>query len=244
MTGYYARKLSGRSLQRCYELAPARVKQYLEAEVQHVMDRLRPTDTVIELGCGYGRVTSRLVHPAHRVVGIDNASANLELARQLAGPSPGCEYVQMDALDLRFPDCSFDAVVCVQNGICAFGVDRVSLVREALRVTREGGVALFSTYSDEIWPERLAWFEAQAAEGLIGAVDRIASGDGTIACEDGFRAGRLTRQDFHNLCSQIDVEPTIVRVDESSVFCEIVKPGVAGGKNTTMAGNPVSQFRN
>jgi hypothetical protein len=44
-------------------------------------------------------------------------------------------------------------------------------------VTREGGIVLFSTYSDGIWPERLAWFEAQAAEGLVGAVDRAASRD-------------------------------------------------------------------
>jgi 2-polyprenyl-6-hydroxyphenyl methylase/3-demethylubiquinone-9 3-methyltransferase len=133
----------------------------------------------------------------------------------------------MDALEIHFQDCQFDAVVCVQNGICAFGVDQVSLLREALRVTRGGGIVLFSTYSDRFWSDRLAWFESQASEGLVGAIDRSASGNGTIVCQDGFRAGRLTPDDFLSLCGQIGVKPEITEVDGSSVFCEIIKPCAA-----------------
>jgi cyclopropane fatty-acyl-phospholipid synthase-like methyltransferase len=53
--GYYAEKLSAKRLQRCYEIASPRVQQYLEAEIEHVIGHLKPTDTVLELGCGYGR---------------------------------------------------------------------------------------------------------------------------------------------------------------------------------------------
>ena len=228
MTGYYAKNLSGERLRRCYEIAPARVQRYLEAEVCHVLDRLRPTaETVIELGCGYGRVTRRLAEVAGRVVGIDTAVESLELAREMAGGETQCEYLQMDALELDFADGSFDAVVCLQNGICAFGVDQVLLLEEALRVTRVGGVMLFSTYAERFWAERLAWFEAQAAAGLVGAVDRAASGDGVIVCEDGFRAGRLRPGTFRSLCGRVGVEAEIVEVDGSSVFCEIVKLSAA-----------------
>jgi SAM-dependent methyltransferase len=61
----------------------------------------------------------------------------------------------MDASALALDDGVFDAVVCVQNGICAFGVDRVQLVREALRVARPGGLAMFSTYAEGFWSHRL-----------------------------------------------------------------------------------------
>lgn len=224
MGKYYAEKLSGERLKRCYEIAPERVRQYLEAEINHVLSRVRGCGTVLELGCGYGRIAGRLAEAATRVVGVDTARESVELARRLWPSRDRWEFFSMDATDLRFPDNSFDAVLCLQNGICAFRVDQVRLLREAVRVTRAGGSVLFSSYSDRFWSHRLAWFEAQAADGLVGEIDRIASRDGVIACMDGFRSGRLTPDDFRSLCSTIGVSARVCEVDESSVFCEITKP--------------------
>ncbi|MBW2027647.1 MAG: methyltransferase domain-containing protein [Deltaproteobacteria bacterium] len=223
MTSYYAAKLSGRRLMACYELAPQRVKQYLEAEILYVLKQLRSTDTVLELGCGYGRVAFRLAEVAARVVGIDTAEESLDLAREMAGTDSRCEFLNMDAVNMRFPDEEFHAVVCIQNGICAFGVDQETLMREALRVSRKGGTVLFSTYSNRFWGDRLAWFEAQSEAGLVGPIDYEASRDGVIVCTDGFRAGRLTPEDFRHLASRVGYEPDITEVDGSSVFCRITK---------------------
>lgn len=224
MTSYYSRKLSGRRLERCYEVAPPRVQQYLEAEIVHALSRLQPSDTVLELGCGTGRIARRLAAAARRVVGIDTAAASLARARETVGEK-NVEFLEMDALDLRFPDKSFDAVLCLQNGICAFAVDAVSLVKEALRVTRPGGRVLLSSYADAFWEHRLAWFEAQAAEGLLGPVDRAASRDGVIVCEGGFRAGCMTPDGFQELCARAGVKGEVTEVDGSSVVCEVRKGG-------------------
>ena len=224
MQGYYSAKLSGERLRQCYELASARVRQYLEAEIAFVLSRLRPADSVLELGCGYGRVALCLADVAARVVGIDTSSESLVLARRLAGPGSRCDFEQMDASAPTFPDGMFDAVVCVQNGICAFAVEPERLVREALRVARPGGRALFSSYSDAFWSERLGWFEAQSAAGLMGAIDHEHTGNGTIVCSDGFRAGTYGADSFRALCRGLGVEPVITTVDESSVFCEILVP--------------------
>ena len=115
MRGYYSAKLSGDRLLKCYEVAPARVQQYLEAEITFVLSRLRPSDSVLELGCGYGRVAFRLSEVAERVVGIDTAPESLALARQLAGADSRCEFQLMDASALRFGDQVFDIVVCIQS---------------------------------------------------------------------------------------------------------------------------------
>jgi 2-polyprenyl-6-hydroxyphenyl methylase/3-demethylubiquinone-9 3-methyltransferase len=220
--GYYAETLAGERLRRCYELAPPRAQQYLEAEIQYVLGHLRTIDAVLELGCGYGRVALRLAEVAGRVVGIDTSAESLRLARRV-DTRHRCEFLEMDALRLAFADGHFDAVVCVQNGVCAFGVDHEALAREALRVTRPGGLILFSTYADGFWAERLAWFEAQAAAGLIGRIVRTEARDGVIVTEDGFRAGRLTQDGFNGLCSALGREGTITEVDGSSVFCTLVK---------------------
>ncbi len=220
-SGYYARRLAGIRLRRCYEIAPPRVRRYLEAEIRHVLRRIGPEDDVLELGCGYGRVAMRLAAAARRVVGIDSAEESIALARQLAPPGCRCEFLVMDAYALAFRDRVFDAVVCVQNGVCAFGGDPEALLREALRVTRRGGRVLLSTYAGRFWRHRLAWFEAQAAEGLVGPIDRGSSRDGVVACRDGFRSGRLGPEDLRALCRRIGARGEVREVDGSSLFLEI-----------------------
>jgi 2-polyprenyl-6-hydroxyphenyl methylase/3-demethylubiquinone-9 3-methyltransferase len=222
MSSYYSKSLAGLRLERCYEVASPRVRQYLEAEIRHVQQRLQSTDEVLELGCGYGRVAFRLADVAKRVVGIDSADESIDLARELDDKTR-CEFYDMDALDLRFPDNSFDAVICIQNGICAFRIDREALLREALRVARKGGRLLFSTYAERFWSHRLAWFEAQAEEGLVGPIDQEASGDGVIICEDGFRSGQLSPKEIQALCAGLGIVAELTEVDGSSLFFEILK---------------------
>jgi 2-polyprenyl-6-hydroxyphenyl methylase/3-demethylubiquinone-9 3-methyltransferase len=221
---YYSEHLSGARLREVYEIAPPRARQYLEAEIRFVLERLSPACEVLELGCGYGRVALELARVARRVVGIDVSAESLALAARLALPGVHCEFLRMDAVDLRFAEASFDVVVCVQNGICAFGVDRLALVREAMRVTRPGGRVLLSSYAEAFWPHRLEWFEAQASRGLVGEIDRDRTGDGVIVCKDGFRAGTMTPAEFRDLCALLGSNPVITEVDGSSIFCEMAIP--------------------
>jgi len=221
MPGYYVDHLAGWRLRRCYELAPPRVQQYLAAELQHVLARIRATDTVLELGCGYGRVLERLAPRARAVVGVDTSAASLELAHEMLRDRPNCRLVRMDAATLAFQDAVFDMVVCIQNGISAFKIDPRRLLAEAVRVTRPGGRVLCSSYSPKFWPHRLGWFQLQAAEGLIGELDPTATRAGVIVCQDGFRATTLAPDDFLALAAGLGLAARIDEVDESSVFCEV-----------------------
>jgi SAM-dependent methyltransferase len=227
MSSYYSQRLSAERLRRCYDLAPPRVQRYLQAEIDFVRDRTRPTDSVLELGCGYGRVLAQLIGAARVVVGIDTSSDSLRLARQLIGDTPSCHLAEMDACAMNFPDHSFDVVLCIQNGISAFGVDRRTLLSEAIRVTAPGGTLLFSSYSPRFWKDRLEWFRIQAAHGLLGEIDEQATGDGVIVCKDGFRATTVSGDEFLALCAECGVEGRITAVDDSSIFCEIRAGGPA-----------------
>ncbi len=222
MPSYYAENLSGHRLRRCYELATPRIVQYLRAEIDHVRSRLSPGDEVLELGCGYGRVLSELTGDAGRLVGIDTAVESLRLARQTMSPGMACQYFDMDASAMSFRDDQFDVVLCLQNGIAAFCVDREQLVREAVRVCRPGGRVIFSSYAKGFWDHRLEWFELQAAHGLIGTIDREATREGVIVCYDGFEAGYVRAEDFRQLWQQLGLVPEINEVDGSATFCESV----------------------
>jgi len=222
MTGYYERKLSGERLRFCYELASPRVKQYLKAEIEYVQGKIKPADVLLELGCGYGRVLHELTTTARIVWGIDISPGSLALAWQVVGSRQNCHLGLMNAARLGIGDRQFDLVICLQNGISAFQVNQYALLTEAIRVTRSGGLALFSSYAEGFWAERLAWFRRQADYGLLGAIDEAATGEGVIVCRDGFRATTLGPGDFRRLAAELGVAARIIEVDNSSLFCEIL----------------------
>ncbi len=221
MQGYYSEKLSAERLQLCYEIAPPRVKQYLEAEIEFVVEKIRPTDVVLELGCGYGRVLQKLMKKAKAIFGIDTSNESLSLAKKTIGKIPSLHLSVMNAVELGFSDRKFDIVICVQNGISAFKVNKQKLIEEAIRVTRSRGTILFSSYSESFWEDRLEWFRLQSEHGLIGEIDEDASKDGVIVCKDGFRSDTISPDEFISLTSGYGIEPIITEVDGSSIFCEI-----------------------
>lgn len=223
MSGYYSQHLNAERLRRCYDLAPARVQQYLAAEITHVQSRLRPTDRVLELGCGYGRALDQLAAHARELVGIDTSSESIAMANELLRSHPNCQALVMDAVKMTFPDAAFDLVACIQNGISAFHVEQRVLLVEAVRVTRPGGRALFSTYAERFWPHRLEWFRLQADAGLVGEIDWERTGNGVIVCRDGFTATTVTPDVFRSLAADLDAELELHEVDESSLFCELTR---------------------
>lgn len=220
---YYSDILAAEKLKRCYDIAPPRVRQYLQAEVNFVLDNVRPGDIVLDLGCGYGRAIPQLAKKAGFVVGIDTSLPSLGFGLSFLQGVRNCLLLKMDARGMSFFDGAFDAVVCIQNGISAFQVDPFHLVSESIRVARDHGIILFSTYSEKFWQPRLEWFRLQAAEGLVGEIDEEKTGDGVIVCKDGFQATTFSPEQFLALTSKLSVDVNIVEVDESSLFCLIKK---------------------
>jgi len=218
---YYKKSLSAKRLESVYQLAPPRVVQYLDAEIAFVIERIGSSGIVLELGCGYGRVLERLITKANLVVGIDSSDANLRLAENRFRNNPHILLAQMDAATVGFGVRLFDAVVCIQNGISAFHVDPADLIRESMRVTKKGGVVLFSSYSAKFWEDRLEWFRIQSEKGLIGEIDWSQTHDGEIVCKDGFRGITFGPDDFASLAAQLGLHCRISEIDNSSIFCEI-----------------------
>jgi SAM-dependent methyltransferase len=150
MPSYYTERLAAERLRACYDLAPPRTKAYLEAEIEFVLARTTPSMLGLELGCGYGRVLEQLLPRVRKAFGIDTSPSSLRMALEYLGRKPSACLACMDAVQMGFPDRLFDLTICVQNGICAFAVDQQRLFREAIRVTRSGGVVMFSSYTPQI----------------------------------------------------------------------------------------------
>ncbi|MHA2155628.1 MAG: class I SAM-dependent methyltransferase, partial [Candidatus Hodarchaeales archaeon] len=183
-----------RKLKRAYETAPVRIQQYLNAEIEYVLTHIHSTDTVLELGCGYGRVLKRIAEKAKTVVGIDISEASLEYATDYLNGMSNIQLHFMTARNIKFPPKTFDIVLGIQNAISAMKIDPTLLITQALGVTKPGGKIILASYSDNIWEERLQWFIQQSQEGLVGDIDFEKTTNGVITCKDGFTATTFSKE--------------------------------------------------
>lgn len=220
---YYKEKLSANRLIRCYEIAPPRIKQYLNAEIQFIISNLPDADLALELGCGYGRVIKAVSPLISQIIGNDISKPSLKHVRSYLKGCQNYALFLMDASQMAFRTGTFDIVFCIQNGLSAFGVNRKCLIAESIRVTKEDGVILFSSYSPKIWKARVEWFRKQSQFGLIGEIDEEKTRDGTIVCKDGFRADTISNEQFVELFNEFGLNMSIIEVDKSSIFCKVIK---------------------
>lgn len=67
---------------------------------------------VLEIGCGDGRVTRKIVHPVKRVIGIDINKEQIEKARQARQHQlqEKVRFLVASAVRLPFSDQEFDVV--------------------------------------------------------------------------------------------------------------------------------------
>jgi len=106
----------------------------------------RSLSRVLEIAAGTGAVTRNLASALPESVSIvatDLNQAMLDMASAIGTKRP-VEWRQADAMQLPFPDETFDAVVC-QFGAMFFP-DRPKAFSEARRVLRPGGVFMFSVW--------------------------------------------------------------------------------------------------
>jgi SAM-dependent methyltransferase len=106
----------------------------------------RSPSRVLELAAGTGVVTRRLaatLPPRAAIVATDLNRAMLDQAKAV-GTARSVEWRQADAMQLPFPDASFDAVVC-QFGAMFFP-DKPKAFAEARRVLRDRGTLIFNVW--------------------------------------------------------------------------------------------------
>jgi ubiquinone/menaquinone biosynthesis C-methylase UbiE len=116
-----------------------------------LMEGLKPRDTLVDLGCGVGRLAVKIIPmlAGGRYIGIDISDTMLQRADKRIRediPEPPChiEWVKQITPQFRIEDKSVDM-------ICAFSVfthmeheDTYKYLKEALRIVRPGGRFIFS----------------------------------------------------------------------------------------------------
>ena len=116
---------------------------------------VQPTDTVVEIGCGTGRVGTKLASRCGHWVGCDVSKNMLGHARETLAALSNVSLVHLNGVDLSGLDSgSADVVYCTGVFMHLDEWDRYRYVLEARRVLRPGGRVYFDNFnlaSDEGW---------------------------------------------------------------------------------------------
>jgi ubiquinone/menaquinone biosynthesis C-methylase UbiE len=116
---------------------------------------VHPEDTVLEIGCGIGRVAKQLAPRCRMWIGCDVSPNMLKLARERLREFSNVELLETSGHDLRpIADLSVDVAYCTVVFMHLEPWDRYNIVKEAFRVLRPGGrvyVDNANLCSDEGW---------------------------------------------------------------------------------------------
>ncbi len=118
-----------------------------------------PRAAVLEIGCGMGRMTSRLADLFGRVVGLDVSEEMLERAREALPDKKNITWLQGNGADLAgVADASVDVVfsyIVLQHVPTVAG--QLSYFRETRRVLAPGGAAAIQVRTNTVPARALDW---------------------------------------------------------------------------------------
>ncbi len=202
----YDKQFAG-SIPQLYEqyLVPLIFEPYA-ADLSRRVALLRPS-SVLEIAAGTGVVTRQLASalPTASIVATDLNQPMLDHAAAVGTTRP-VQWRQADAMQLPFPDETFDVVVC-QFGAMFFP-DKSRAFAESRRVLRAGGCLIFNVW-DSIEHNDFAETVTKALGSLFPAdpprfLARVPHGyhDRSVIAQDLARGGFTKSLELHTLAAR------------------------------------------
>ena len=131
----------------------SRTRSFVWEELKPLSQHTIPGDKVLDLGCGNGRLLQIFEGQNIEYLGVDNSEKLIEIAKE---EHPQHKFQVADALNLPFPDNSFDKIysIAVLHHIPSTEF-RLQFLKEAKRVLKPGGFLIITAWN--LWQRKTAW---------------------------------------------------------------------------------------
>ncbi|MEL7522473.1 MAG: methyltransferase domain-containing protein, partial [Cyanobacteria bacterium J06553_1] len=188
--------------------SPPQRKNFLQAKHDFVHEMVRwggleglpPGTTVLDVGCGIGG-SSRILAREYdfAVTGITISPQQVKRAQELTPPNVNAQFKVDDALNLSFPDASFDVVWSIEAG--PHMPDKARYAQEMLRVLKPGGILVVADWNQRDDRRKpLNWWERPVMRQLLDQWSHPAfssiEGFSEQLEATGLVAGRVTTADW------------------------------------------------
>jgi ubiquinone/menaquinone biosynthesis C-methylase UbiE len=152
---------------------------------------------IVDVATGPGYVAAEASARGANAIGVDFSPEMVNKAREI---HPQVQFLEGDALDLPFEDCSFDAA-CMNFGILHLAQPEDG-VRELTRIVRPGGRVAFTAWAPP--------GEAPGYQAILGALDAYGTPSDIPVGPDFFRFGR--REECLATCARVGIRSPGVRI--------------------------------
>jgi SAM-dependent methyltransferase len=120
--------------------------EHIFAEEKYMIQKyLQPHLKTVEAGTNGGRILLNMKEMGFTALaGYDNVPELIEAAIA-RNPDRDIDFQVQDAVQLSYPDDSFDQILYLQQILCLLeSEDRLTAMQESLRILKPGGIGLFS----------------------------------------------------------------------------------------------------
>lgn len=127
-------------------------------------------DRILDIGCGAGRTTINLYKNGYKnIEGLDLSEELIKYANNYCNKFKlDIKFIVGNAMDLQYPDNSFDVVIFSYNGMmCIPGYkNRKKVLEEVYRILKPGGIYIFTAHNrDDSGKHNKEWEEEKILWG-------------------------------------------------------------------------------
>lgn len=121
------------------------IEHIFKEEKYMIQKYLQPNLKTVEAGTNGGRILLNMKEMGFTALaGFDNVPELIDAAIA-RNPDRDIDFQVQDAVQLTYPDASFDQILYLQQILCLLEAeDRVKAMQESLRILKPGGIGLFS----------------------------------------------------------------------------------------------------
>ena len=138
-----------------------------QAQIQWMRDNIPSGRSMLDLGCGTGRVLVPMSEHGLLCTGLDQDRNALEQCREgLTDAGASADLIQADITNwLMESDSEWDVISCLGNTFCLFWniEEALKLLQEVRRHLSPGGLFVLDDIPGDLWPELI---EGRWQEGL------------------------------------------------------------------------------
>lgn len=188
--------------------------EWCHREEEFLLDTLEKDSSILEVGCGEGRLLTVLADKSDDLKGIDLSLTAIKIAQDAHRYLANSQFYVMNATNLKFVNSSFDYTLCMMNTFGNFYYNKQKILTEMLRVTRPKGHIVISVHSEKALDNQILLYHR-----LGYKPEKI--DDDYVYCDSGLISERFSREKLEEMLNARNLKFKIDPLCLDAYLCDI-----------------------